>query len=93
MEQVKTTEAGTTLSTILWYAIFIWFASSLFSQSFYMALNGEPYDAIALLRGLGPLYYVVLLVELAVWISLGTLLLRKLVQKTWIASKIQTVAA
>jgi hypothetical protein len=93
MEEGEAKATSTTLSTVLWYAIFIWFASSLFSQSFYMALNGEPYDAITMLKELGPVYYIVVVVELAVWISLSSLLVRKVVQKTRTASKIQTLPA
>mgnify|MGYP001592093444 FL=1 len=66
----------------MWYAIFVWFASSLFSQSLYMAFNGVPYDAVALLQNLGPVYYLVLAIELVVWISLGSLLVKKVVTKT-----------
>jgi hypothetical protein len=58
-----------------------------------MALNGEPYDAITMLKELGPVYYIVVIVELAVWISLASLLVRKVVQKTRTASKIQTLPA
>ena len=71
-----------TMSTVMWYAIFVWFASSLFSQSLYMAFNGVPYDAVALLQNLGPVYYIVLAIELVVWISLGSLLVKKVVTKT-----------
>ncbi|MDB2457501.1 hypothetical protein N9W77_00130 [bacterium] len=70
-----------TMSTVMWYAIFVWFASSLFSQSLYMAFNGVPYDAVALLQNLGPVYYIVLAIELVVWISLGSLLVKKVVTK------------
>lgn len=79
-----------TMSTVMWYAIFVWFASSLFSQSLYMAFNGVPYDAVALLQNLGPVYYIVLAIELIVWISLGSLLVKKVVTKT--RSRVQTGA-
>lgn len=79
-----------TMSTVMWYAIFVWFASSLFSQSLYMAFNGVPYDAVALLQNLGPVYYIVLAIELVVWISLGSLLVKKVVTKT--RSRVQTGA-
>ncbi len=74
----------------MWYAIFVWFASSLFSQSLYMAFNGVPYDAVALLQNLGPVYYLVLAIELVVWISLGSLLVKKVVTKT--QDRVQSVA-
>lgn len=88
-----TSETGTkalTMSTVMWYAIFVWFASSLFSQSLYMAFNGVPYDAVALLQNLGPVYYLVLAIELVVWISLGSLLVKKVVTKT--QDRVQSVA-
>lgn len=86
--ETKTT--ALTMSTVMWYAIFVWFASSLFSQSLYMAFNGVPYDAVALLQNLGPVYYIVLAIELVVWISLGSLLVKKVVNKT--RDRVQPVA-
>ena len=86
--ETKTT--ALTMSTVMWYAIFVWFASSLFSQSLYMAFNGVPYDAVALLQNLGPVYYIVLAIELVVWISLGSLLVKKVVTKT--RDRVQPVA-
>ena len=82
-----------TMSTVMWYAIFVWFASSLFSQSLYMAFNGVPYDAVALLQNLGPVYYIVLAIELIVWISLGSLLVKKVVTKTRFRVQTGAVAA
>ena len=84
---------GVQMSTLLWYAIFVWFASSLFSQSLYMAFNGVPYDAVALLQNLGPIYYLVLVIELVVWISLGSLLVKKVLKKTWASPSPQPLAA
>lgn len=81
------------MSTLLWYAIFVWFASSLFSQSLYMAFNGVPYDAVALLQNLGPIYYIVLVIEMFVWVSLGSLLVRKVLKKTWASPSPKPLAA
>ena len=89
MEQVETGRNNTTMSAMLWYATFIWFASNLFSQSLYMAFNGVPYDALTLLQDLGPLYYIVVVIEVVVWISLGVLLVKKAVQRTWFGSTTQ----
>ena len=81
------------MNTLLWYAIFVWFASSLFSQSVYMAFTGVPYDAVALLQNLGPIYYLVLAIELFVWISLGGLLVKKVLKKTWTSPSPNPIAA
>ena len=93
METVNEQPDALEMSTLLWYAIFVWFASSLFSQSVYMAFNGVPYDAVALLQNLGPIYYLVLAIELFVWISLGGLLVKKVLKKTWTSPSPNPIAA
>lgn len=55
---------------MLWAAVLVWFSSSLLSQSAYMAVHGLPYDAVAMLKQLGPLYYIVIVAELAFWVGL-----------------------
>lgn len=55
------------VSTMCWYAVFIWFGASLFSQSLYMAFNGAPYDANTLLNSIGPFAWVLIGIELLVW--------------------------
>ncbi len=55
------------LSTICWYAVFVWFGASLFSQSLYMAFNGAPYDANMLLESAGPIAWALIFVEIVVW--------------------------
>ena len=55
------------ISTMCWYAVFIWFGASLFSQSLYMAFNGTPYNANTLLNSMGTFAWVVIGIELFVW--------------------------
>ena len=55
------------ISTMCWYAVFIWFGASLFSQSLYMAFNGTPYDANILLNSVGPFAWILIGIELFVW--------------------------
>ena len=66
MEKAKAREDWA-ISTMCWYAVFIWFGASLFSQSLYMAFNGTPYDANMLLNSVGPFAWVVIGIELLVW--------------------------
>jgi uncharacterized membrane protein YwaF len=73
MEQLERETGDWPMGNILWFAVVIWFSSSLLSQSAYMAINGLPYDSISMLKTLGPVYYLVVLVELAMWA--GVLLL------------------
>ena len=56
------------LSTISWYAIFVWFGASLFSQVVYMAFNGMPYDANLMLESAGPIAWIVIGLEVLTWI-------------------------
>jgi len=62
------------LTTICWYAIFVWFGASLFSQSVYMAKYGIPYDANVILDSLGVFAWIVIGIEIIVWITLLGLL-------------------
>ena len=66
------------VSTMCWYAVFIWFGASLFSQSLYMAFNGAPYDANMLLNSVGPFAWVVIGFELLVWGFLASPLVENL---------------
>ena len=69
------------LGTIFWFAVVVWFSSSLLSQAAYMAFYGVPYDAIVLLKQFGPLYYAVVIVELFIWAGLASVLVMKCARK------------
>jgi len=58
------------MGNILWFAVLIWFSSSLLSQSAYMATHGLPYDAVSMLKSLGPVYYLVVIMEITLWVGL-----------------------
>ncbi len=66
------------LTTICWYAIFVWFGASLFSQSVYMAKYGIPYDANIILDSMGIFAWIVIGIEIVVWVSLLVLVAFKL---------------
>tara|TARA_B100001093_G_scaffold516803_1_gene596495 strand:- start:40384 stop:40665 length:282 start_codon:yes stop_codon:yes gene_type:complete len=72
------------LGTIFWFAVVVWFSSSLLSQSVYVAFYGEPYDAIVLLKEFGILYYFILGFELLLWIGIAGTVLKKMVRKSHI---------
>jgi len=55
------------MGNLLWFAVMIWFCSSLLSQSAFIAINGLPYDAITMLKSLGPIYYLIIVLELMLW--------------------------
>ena len=54
----------------MWFAMLIWFSSSLLSQSAYMAIHGLPYDSVMMFKSLGPVYYALLVFELLMWLTL-----------------------
>jgi len=55
------------MGNVLWFAILIWFSSSLLSQALYIGLHGIPYDAVELFGGVGPAYYLLVGIELVMW--------------------------
>lgn len=69
------------LGTIFWFAVVVWFSSSLLSQAAYMAFYGVPYDAVSLLKELGPLYYVVLIFELLIWAGMASVVFMRFAKK------------
>ena len=69
MEKPTTPAQDWPLGTLLWFAVVVWFSSSLLSQSAFMAIHGLPYDAVAMLKTLGPVYYVVVVLELGMWLA------------------------
>ena len=70
-----------TRGAFFWLAVVVWFSSSLLSQAAYLAFYGVPYDAIALLKELGPLYYAVLIVEIMMWLGIGSALFLRFAKK------------
>ena len=58
--------------------VVVWFSANLLSQAIYIGFNGEPYDANAILSGLGYWYWICIGVELAIWVTLGLLVMHKL---------------
>jgi hypothetical protein len=70
-----------TLSTISWYAVFVWFGASLFSQVVYMAFNGVPYDANLLITAAGPFAWVLIGLEVVVWLVITILVTGKVTNR------------
>ena len=69
------------LSTISWYAIFVWFGASLFSQVVYMAFNGVPYDANLMLASIGPIAWIVIGLEVLAWVFIAVFFSGKVVNR------------
>ena len=65
-----------------WVIVVVWFSANLLSQAIYIGFNGEPYDANAILSGLGYWYWICIGVELFIWVTLGLLVMHKLRLRT-----------
>ena len=66
---------------ILWYAVLIWFSSSILSQALFIGFHGVPYDAMDLLGGIGPAYIGLVLIEVSMWVILAGLSVVKMARK------------
>jgi|TARA_B100001996_G_scaffold380357_1_gene367649 NhaP-type Na+/H+ or K+/H+ antiporter len=75
------------LSTICWYAVFVWFGASLFSQTLYMAFNGTPYDANLLLKSAGPFAWIMIGIEIVVWGFLALVIGGKVANRIQVSGK------
>lgn len=67
-----------TYSMMGWAAVAIWFSASLLSQIAYIGTHGVPYEATNLLSTIGPWSWILLTVELGVWMMAGVLVLQRL---------------
>ena len=59
------------ISIMCWYAVLIWFASSLFSQVLHIAKYGIPYDVDILLDSIGPYAWIIIGIELSIWMMIS----------------------
>tara|TARA_B100001778_G_C18227133_1_gene467201 strand:- start:62 stop:364 length:303 start_codon:yes stop_codon:yes gene_type:complete len=58
----------TKISPFMIIILVVWFIANLLSQLVYISINGTPYDGIAMLSSLGPYYYLIIAIELFLWL-------------------------
>jgi hypothetical protein len=46
----------------------IWFVANLASQLVFISIHGSPYDGLAMLMSLGPIYIAILIAEAILWV-------------------------
>ena len=56
------------LSPLMITILAVWFVANLLSQALYMSINGSPYDGVAMLASLGTYYYLILAIEVFLWL-------------------------
>ncbi len=65
------------VSVMCWYAVLIWFGASLFSQVAYLAIYGSPYDANMLIDAAGPFAWLIIGIEILVWVIMAVFIGKK----------------
>ena len=56
------------LSSLMITILAVWFVANLLSQVLYISINGNPYDGVAMLASLGTYYYLILAIEVFLWL-------------------------
>ena len=69
------------ITTMAWYAVLVWFSSSVLSQVAHIAVYGIPYSANSLLLALGPMYWIVVFIEVVMWAVVASLVLLKVTSR------------
>ena len=77
----KTNREDWSVSMMCWYAVLIWFASSLFSQMLHIAKFGVPYDVDIMLESIGPYAWIIIGLELAIWIMISIYCVTKTIKR------------
>lgn len=77
-------------SSLLFWMVSIWIASNLFSQAVYMGFNGVPYSGIEMVQSLGAWYYILVAIEIFVWIYVGIHLSMKVFRNLQVKATVQT---
>ena len=65
-------------TTLLWMVMVIWFCSNVLSQAIFMGMNGYPYGSDLLLNELREWYWILLGIEIFVYIIIGGFFLKKI---------------
>jgi len=66
-----------------------WSAANLLAQAIYMGFNGVPFDGIAMIDSLGKWYYLLVIVEVAVWMYVALHLGKRFLSKLNLPTQIQ----
>lgn len=69
-KESKTTKVG-------WGAVMVWFSANVLSQAAFIGTHGVPYNADAMLATLGPWSWLLVTIELGVWLIVGVLVYQK----------------
>ena len=74
---------------VLLWMVMSWSAANLFAQAIYMGINGVPCDGFAMINSLGNWYYLIVVVEIAVWMYVAMYFAKRFLSKVDSSTQIQ----
>jgi len=74
---------------VLLWMVMSWSAANLFAQAIYMGINGVPFDGFAMINSLGNWYYLIVFVEIAVWMYVAMYFAKRFLSKVDSSTQIQ----
>ncbi len=76
------------LKIFFWMAM-VWAAANLFAQAVYIGFYGVPFDGLAMIDSLGNLYYVLVAIEIGIWVYVAVFFVKRLLLRVNSTTQIQ----
>ena len=67
----------------------VWAAANLFAQAAYIGFYGVPFDGLAMIDSLGNWYYLLVAIEIGVWVYVAIFFVKRLLLRVNSTTQIQ----
>ncbi len=67
----------------------VWAAANLFAQAAYIGFYGVPFDGLAMIDSLGNWYYLLVAIEIGVWVYVAVFFVKRLLLRVNSTTQIQ----
>jgi len=67
----------------------VWAAANLFAQAAYIGFYGVPFDGLAMIDSLGNWYYLLVAIEIGVWVYVAIFFVKRLLFRVNSSTQIQ----
>jgi len=67
----------------------VWAAANLFAQAAYIGFYGVPFDGLAMIDSLGNWYYLLVAIEIGVWVYVAIFFVKRLLLRVNSTAQIQ----
>ena len=74
---------------IFFWMAMVWASANLFAQAAYIGFYGVPFDAFAMIDSLGNWYYLLVVIEIGVWVYVAIFFVKRLLFKINSPARIQ----